>query len=485
MLQKQKVIFIVGPTATGKSELAVKLAKKIRAEIISADSMSIYRGMDIISSKPDKNLRKQAPHHLIDIITSDKEYNVAKFIKESNKKIKEIIKRKKAPIIVGGSGLYIDGLLYGVFRGTKSDATLRAKLEQEAKKYGSHYLYEKLKVIDPEAAEKIHPNNLRRIIRALEVCILSKEKFSEIKRKRSGLIDIYDIELFGLGLDRDKLYSRIDARVDKMFRRGLISEVKHLLKKKLAKTACQALGIKEVEGLLKGQHDLERAKYLLKRNTRHFAKRQITWFKRNKQIVWLDADRNRNKLAGEIIKRIVCIMAFLLIFSNFSYAADDENKAYFWRSEKGVVEMKLEIDDFTHNQNIPSQYTCDGEDVSPAISWSSLPESTRSLALSVIDPDAPMGDFVHWLIYDIPKEAGGIPKGGPLPKGAKEVRNDFGKSSYGGPCPPSGAHRYFFALYALDVEHLNGVTSADFLEKVKKHAIASAEVIGLYSRRKR
>jgi hypothetical protein len=144
--------------------------------------------------------------------------------------------------------------------------------------------------------------------------------------------------------------------------------------------------------------------------------------------------------------------------------------------------MELKVNDFGHNQRIPSEYTCDGQDLSPEISWSNLPQGTKSLALTVIDPDAPMGDFIHWLVYDIPPEAGGIPKGGPLPSGAKEVLNDFGKSSYGGPCPPSGTHRYFFTLYALDVEHLENVNKRNFVDLVKKHKIASAEVIGLYSR---
>lgn len=291
-----EIIFIVGPTAGGKSEFAVKLAKKINGEIISADSMSIYRGMDIISSKPAKNLQKEVPHHLLDIVTPDKEYNAAKFINDSNKKINEIIKRRRVPIIVGGSGLYVDILLYGVFKEAKSDAKLRVMLERKAKKYGNEYLYRRLKKLDPQAAEKIHPHNLRRIIRALEVCLLTKSKFSELKQKRSGLADKYDVKIFGLNLERDKLYERIDARAERMFEQGLVLEVKGLLKKKLSKTARQALGIKEAAGYLSGKYDLERAKYLLKRNTRHFAKRQLTWFMRNKEIVWLSADLDKRKL---------------------------------------------------------------------------------------------------------------------------------------------------------------------------------------------
>lgn len=297
---RNTIIFIVGPTATGKSELAVRLAKKINGEIISCDSVAIYRGIDIASSKPAKSLQKEIPHHLIDVVSPAKEYNVAKFIKESNKKIDGIIKRKKVPIIVGGSGLYVDSLLYGIFNEVKKSAVIRDGLMREAGLFGSGYIYNKLKSIDPEAAEKIHPNNLRRIIRALEVCLLSKGKFSELKQKRSGLIDKYKVKIFGLNLARNKLYERIDKRVDKMFKDGLVREVAGLLKKKLSKTARGALGIKEVEDYLVGEYDLERAKYLLKRNTRHFAKRQLTWFRRNKDIIWLDVLGDRRKIINEI-----------------------------------------------------------------------------------------------------------------------------------------------------------------------------------------
>lgn len=181
---------------------------------------------------------------------------------------------------------------------------------------------------------------------------------------------------------------------------------------------------------------------------------------------------------------IILFLFFLASSGNvLPILAQGDNKAHFWQNEKGVAEMKLEVNGFGNNQKIPSEYTCDGKDASPSIKWSGLPEETKSLALSVIDPDASMGDFAHWLVYDIPLTANNIPSGGPLPEGAKEIRNDFTKEGYGGPCPPSGTHRYFFTLYALDVEHLDGVNSANFLTKVKKHAISQTEVIGLYSRK--
>lgn len=294
---KPKIIFIIGPTAAGKSGLAVELAKKINGEIVSCDSMAVYKGMDIISSKPSKALQRQIPHHLIDIMPPSKEYNAAKFVRDAERAIKAILKKKKTPLVCGGSGLYVDSLFYGVFKEPKGDKKLRAKLEKEAKKFGNAHLYARLKELDKDAAEKIHPNNLRRIIRALEVCLISKDKFSRIKQNRHGLLDKYDARIFAVNLSRDKLYARIEARVDKMFAQGLVKEVKGLLKKKLSRTARQALGIKEVEGYLKEEYDLEKAKYLLKRNSRHFAKRQLTWFRRNKYIHWLDAAENFNKLA--------------------------------------------------------------------------------------------------------------------------------------------------------------------------------------------
>jgi Raf kinase inhibitor-like YbhB/YbcL family protein len=149
----------------------------------------------------------------------------------------------------------------------------------------------------------------------------------------------------------------------------------------------------------------------------------------------------------------------------------------------GGFAMEITSNDFENNQSIPSVNTCDGKDISPHLSWSGAPDGTKSLALTCIDPDAPMGDWIHWLVYDIPATGGGIPRGGPLPAGSKEVENDFGKKPYGGPCPPSGTHRYFFTIYALKVEHLGDVSKKDFVKKVKENALASAEIIGLYKRR--
>lgn len=302
--KKEKVVFIVGPTAAGKTNFACLLAKQIKGEIVSCDSVSVYRGMDIISSKPSQKIRAQIPHHLIDIAGPGQEYSVAEFVRQAEDKIRQILGKKKVPLIVGGSGLYVDSLLYGLFREGPKNTVLRKRLNHEAEIFGGKELYRRLKELDPESAANIHPNNLRRVIRALEVCLLTRGKFSFLKQKRSGLIDRYDVRIFGLNLKRDELYRRIDERVDRMFGAGLVKEVAGLLKKKLSRTAKQALGIKEVEGYLKQEYDLERAKYLLKRNTRHFAKRQITWFRRNRFIEWIGSTLDDSVAVEQEIKRI-------------------------------------------------------------------------------------------------------------------------------------------------------------------------------------
>ncbi|HDZ76828.1 MAG TPA: tRNA (adenosine(37)-N6)-dimethylallyltransferase MiaA [Candidatus Omnitrophica bacterium] len=301
---KKQIIFIVGATATGKTKFAHLLAKKINGEIISADSVSIYRGMDIISSKPSGLMRNEMLYYLVDVVSVGREYNVAKFVKAVASQVRQILRREKVPIIVGGSGLYVDSLLYGLFKARASNLKLRKKLNYEAERFGSEKLYRRLEVLDPEAAAKIHPNNTRRIIRALEVCIETGDKFSKLKEKRSGLVDKYEVKIFGLNLKRDILYTRIDQRVDKMFKDDLVEEVKSLFKSKLSKTANQALGIKEIRGYLGGDYDIARAAYLLKRNTRHFAKRQITWFKRNKAIIWIDAESTARKKINTVISQI-------------------------------------------------------------------------------------------------------------------------------------------------------------------------------------
>ncbi len=291
-MKKEEIFFLIGPTAVGKTETAVYLAKKLNAEIISCDSMQIYKGMDIITSKPSKTLRRKIPHHLIDVLSAAKDYNVSKYRKDAVKIIKDIFSRRKIPLFVGGTGLYMSVLIDGIFEIKTQDKALRKKLYKQAQLKGSNYLYSRLKKVDPEAAVKIHPNDTKRIIRALEVFEITGKPISELQRLRKGLSENYDIVIFGLNMDRKKLYIKIDERVDKMFRKGLVCEVKKLLKSKLSKTASCAIGIKELKGYFDGMYDLAAAKRLIKRNTRNYAKRQLTWFRKDKRIKWIEAGKD-------------------------------------------------------------------------------------------------------------------------------------------------------------------------------------------------
>ena len=246
--------------------------------------MCVYKGMDILTSKPSKEDRKKIKHHLIDIISPSKEFSVSEYRRLALIAIEDILKRKKMPLFVGGSGLYVKAIVDGLCPSTKKDEKFRKKQENLAKRYGKFYLYKKLIRIDPETAKKIHPNDLRRVIRSLEIYHVDKKKPSELKKKTSGLK--YKVKLFGIKMDRDILYKNIDKRVDEMFKGEIIDEVKRLSKKKISITSKSALGYREVLGYLKGKYSFEEAKELLKKNTRHFAKRQMTWFRPDKRIIW-------------------------------------------------------------------------------------------------------------------------------------------------------------------------------------------------------
>jgi tRNA dimethylallyltransferase len=282
------VYFLIGPTASGKTKLSIELAKKLNAEIISCDSMCVYKHMDILTSKPAPAERKKVPHHLIDIIPPAKEFSVADYRNMALNKIEEILSRRKTPLFVGGSGLYVKAVTDGLFPSAEKDLKFRKKQEALAKKYGKAYLYKKLKKIDPSRAEKIHPNDLRRVIRALEIYHTEKKRPSELKVNTEPLK--YDFKIFGLQLDRNQLYKNINDRVEDMFKKGIRDEVRRLSRKKLSMTARYALGYKEVLDYIKGKYSLEEAKQLLKKNTRHFAKRQLTWFRPDKRIEWVAAD---------------------------------------------------------------------------------------------------------------------------------------------------------------------------------------------------
>ena len=308
---KPRIIFLVGPTALGKSEIAICLAKKINVEIISCDSMQVYKGMDIITSKPPLALRRVVPHYLISTISPDKEYSVWRYYKDVAKKIKEVLRRGKAPLITGGTGLYMSILIDGIFKNTSPSKAIRNRLYRQAGEGGSEYLYKRLKDIDPEAATKIHPHDTKRIVRALEVFKATGQPISKLQKQRKGLGQEYDIKVFGLNMPRERLCKRIDERVEKMFSKGLVVEVKRLLKLKLSKTAAYAIGIKEAKGYLDGLCDLEEAKRLVKRNTRLYAKRQLVWFRKDKRINWIEVGEKEKPVAvaNRIVKELKNISA--------------------------------------------------------------------------------------------------------------------------------------------------------------------------------
>lgn len=302
----KEIIFIVGATATGKTQVSYLLAKKLKGEIISCDSMQIYKNLPLLTAQPAKSILKSVRHHLISLLNLSEEYNVAKFIRLAKKKFKEIFDKGKIPIVVGGSGFYISGLLDGIFSGSGEDIKLRRELEREAAKYGNNYLYQRLEKLDREAAKEIHPNNLRRLVRALEVCIKTGGKFSQVKKNRVGLWGNFDVKLIGLTRSRQELYKFIDKRVDDMFRKGVVKEAKKALKLPLSKTAKQIIGINEIVGFLKGEYNKEEAKRLIKRNTRHFAKRQMTWFRRDKRISWIEIGEQDKP--EEIVEKILNLL---------------------------------------------------------------------------------------------------------------------------------------------------------------------------------
>jgi tRNA dimethylallyltransferase len=304
-MKKHMVVFIVGPTGSGKTQIGLNLSKYLPCEYISADSMQVYKGMDIMTDKLPASLRRKYPYHLLDVIPPSKEYNVASFCLAATRKIKEIIKRKKIPVVVGGTGLYVRSLIHGIFE-EKASAKVRSSLARLAAEKGNSFLHRRLSEVDPCAAARIHVHDTKRLIRALEVFEMTCRPISELQQKRQGLATAYDVRIFGLRRDRADLYARIDQRVDFMVHGGLLDEVRRLLRRRLGRTASQCIGVREMEGFLRGQYGWEEAVRLMKRNTRHLAKRQMTWFRREPGIVWIDvvADADLDAVARNICGRL-------------------------------------------------------------------------------------------------------------------------------------------------------------------------------------
>lgn len=289
-MKKQPLVIITGPTAVGKTDLSVKLAKLIGGEIISADSMQVYRSMDIGSAKIKQTEMENVPHHLIDILNPDEEFNVYIFQKLARQAMEEIIGRGHIPIIAGGTGFYIQALLYDISFEEEDNGEIRKYYEDLAKEKGNAYLHEMLQKTDPVSAEEIHENNVKRVIRALEYFDLNKEPISEHNKRQKQKESPYAACYFVLTDDREKIYERIDRRVDLMLEEGLVEEVTALKEKGYHKgmVSMQGLGYKEILDYLDGHLSLEEAVYLIKRDTRHFAKRQLTWFRRERDVIWLD-----------------------------------------------------------------------------------------------------------------------------------------------------------------------------------------------------
>jgi len=284
MNNKAKVIFIVGPTAVGKSEFAVRFALEENGEIVSADSMQVYKGFDVGTSKPDMEARQGIAHYMIDVADPKADYSAAAYSAEAQAVIADILSRGRTPVVCGGSGLYIHSLLYELdFSGRDRDRELREKLNLEAEEKGSGYLFSKLLEADPDAAAYVHPNNVKRVIRALERAYGDIESdglrsfdntFAAPKR--------YDARIIRLTAGRDELYRRIERRAEAFFEKGLVREVEGLLRSGVPpdSTAMQGIGYKEVAGMLAGEYEEAEALRLVKQNTRRYAKRQETWFKR-------------------------------------------------------------------------------------------------------------------------------------------------------------------------------------------------------------
>ena len=286
------ILFLLGPSGSGKTELSLELAKRLKAEIVSSDSMLIYRGMDIGTAKPTRIERRRIPHHLMDLVSPRSNFSVYQYRQKALAAIRQILKRERTPLVVGGSGLYVLALWKGLSAHPGENPKIREKLMDRAEKKGLSFLYERLQKLDPVRAQEIHSNDQRRIVRALEIFEVSGKTPSEGHGERQSLADLgYSVRFFGIERERAELYERINERVKEMFRKGWVQEVRRLKKRGFSKTARQALGYREI---LKFLNERPRGEVvsplpisLIQQKTRQFAKRQLTWFRREKEIEWI------------------------------------------------------------------------------------------------------------------------------------------------------------------------------------------------------
>lgn len=307
-MDRKPLIILAGPTAVGKTSLSIRLAKETGGEIISADSMQVYRHMDIGSAKITKEEMEGVPHYLVNVLEPEEEFNVVRFQQMAKEAAERIWEKGKIPLVVGGTGFYIQALLYDIdFTENDGDESYRRQLEQKASdEEGASELYEMLKTVDPKAAQEIHPRNIKRIIRALEFYHQTGKKISEHNETQRQRESPYNYAYFVLTDERSRLYERIDRRVDLMMEQGLLDEVRYLKERGVRKdsTAMQGLGYKELYAYLEGEYPLDEAVRIIKRDTRHFAKRQLTWFKRERDVIWADKSvigQDEQKLADYML----------------------------------------------------------------------------------------------------------------------------------------------------------------------------------------
>lgn len=317
--KRERLIAVLGPTASGKTALSVALAKRLGTEIISGDSMLVYRGFDIGSAKPDAAERCGIRHWLLDILPPDAEFNVTDFQTEASKIITGLNEKGLIPVLAGGTGLYAKALLEGYdFNSFSGDEEYRVSLERLAEEHGKEYVHAMLEKVDPETAARLHVNDFRRVVRALEVWHLGREKISQ--KKEEGRL-LYDAFVIGLRWERAVLYERINRRVDLMMEQGLVNEVRHLMAAGVSRTAqaMKGIGYKETAAYLDGECSLDEAVYEIKKATRHFAKRQLTWYRKMPYIHWFDADgKTTEELLQEILPKIEEFFAEKRIISNMN-----------------------------------------------------------------------------------------------------------------------------------------------------------------------
>ncbi len=298
MQDKNRLVIICGPTASGKTSLGIELAQQVNAEIICADSRQVYIGMDIGTAKPSREEQKLVKHHCIDLVYPDEDFSAAEFRTRAGQVIERLTKEGKNIIIVGGTGLYIKALTKGLFAGAGKAPKLRDSLRKELEDYGEQDMHRKLADIDPVTAARLHPHDSFRVLRALEVYSITGKPISTLQREHGFTDCNYEVFKIGLALEREKLYQMIEQRVEDMLNKGLLEEVQLLLERGYNETlpSMKGLGYKEVLGYFHKKYDLKEAISLIKRSTKRYAKRQLTWFKADGEVLWLDPDRKREKI---------------------------------------------------------------------------------------------------------------------------------------------------------------------------------------------